>query len=186
MTAFLRKSTVEVGNSGHWIEAAGQSEESPHKGFPLLENEHGTFMFLPIDHCLLDSLSELSELGVAHLRIDNRFMSEGLFTRVMEHFNNPSEESFEMIKDASQARLIRGFYNTNKSDVLFKKLKNYRIQRKDKGTQVFLLVSFLQVEPDHVEGALEEFRLFVPDEIGEQISHVLEDLHHTVYTMRTC
>lgn len=126
-----RKSTLEMANSSHWMEADGQSEESPHKGFPLLENIHGTFMFLPSDHCLLDYLSELESLGISYLRVDNRFMNKDLYDQVIKHMDSPSEKSFEELKEISSTRLIRGFYNTNKSDVLFKKLKNYRIQRKD-------------------------------------------------------
>lgn len=126
-----RESTMEMGNASHWIEASGQSEESPHKGFPLLENQHGTFMFLPSDHCLLDHMSELKELGINYLRIDNRFMEEDFFKSALNQLENPSEENFNELKALSKSRLIRGFFNTNKSDVLFKKLKNHRIQRKD-------------------------------------------------------
>ncbi len=126
-----RESTLEVGDTGHWLEAAGQSEESPHKGFPLLENRHGTFMFLPSDHCLLDYLKDLKEVGISYLRLDNRFMSKELLESVLEQVKAPSIEGFQRVKEISEARLIRGFYNTNKSDVLFKKLKNHRIQRRD-------------------------------------------------------
>ncbi|MBK25535.1 MAG: hypothetical protein CME70_16180 [Halobacteriovorax sp.] len=126
-----RESTLEMGNTNHWLEAAGQSEESPHKGFPLLENRHGTYMFLPSDHCLLDHLKDLSEVGISNLRIDNRFMSDELLNLVLEQVKTPSEEGYLKIKENSESRLIRGFYNTNKSDVLFKKLKNHRIQRRD-------------------------------------------------------
>lgn len=126
-----REAALEMSNSQHWIEASGQSEESPHKGFPLVENQHGTFMFLPSDHCLLDHLSELEDLGINCLRIDNRFMEESFSTEVFLFTTNPSEKGFEKIKALSSQRLIRGFFNINKSDVLFKKLKNHRIQRVD-------------------------------------------------------
>jgi putative protease len=125
------EAALEMNNSNHWIEASGQSEESPHKGFPLLENQHGTFMFLPSDHCLLDHLSELKELGIDHLRIDNRFMNSALTEEVCSFILNPVEDGIEKLKELSGQRLIRGFFNTNKSDVLFKKLKNHRIQRID-------------------------------------------------------
>lgn len=126
-----REAALEMNNATHWIEASGQSEESPHKGFPLLENQHGTFMFLPSDHCLLDHLSELKELGIHSLRIDNRFMDSSLEAQTYNFLSNPSSDGFEKIKELSKQRLIRGFFNTNKSDVLFKKLKNHRIQRID-------------------------------------------------------
>lgn len=125
------EAALEMNNTTHWIEASGQSEESPHKGFPLLENQHGTFMFLPSDHCLLDHLVELKELGIDILRIDNRFMDQNLSLQTFKFLNHQKSDGFEKIKELSPQRLIRGFFNTNKSDVLFKKLKNHRIQRID-------------------------------------------------------
>jgi len=100
------------------------SEESPHKGFPLVENNHGTFMFYPKHHCLLD---RLVDIPVDYLRVDLR--------------NNISKEiwpllgiqnSFEKIKMLYGKDLIRGYFQVNKSDVQFKKLKNkFRQERQD-------------------------------------------------------
>jgi len=36
------------------LEAYGTSEESPHSGFPIVENRHGTFMFNVKDLSLLE------------------------------------------------------------------------------------------------------------------------------------
>src|SRR5690606_28287579 len=36
------------------LAALGESEESPHKGFPIVENRHGTFMFHIKEFCLLE------------------------------------------------------------------------------------------------------------------------------------
>ncbi|MFT6603513.1 MAG: putative protease [Bacteriovoracaceae bacterium] len=58
-------------------------------------------------------------------------MDESLYKEVYQFLNSPVKSDFEKIKEASPQRLIRGFFNTNKSDVLFKKLKNHRIQRID-------------------------------------------------------
>ena len=45
--------------SGEFLEATGESEESPHKGFPLIENSHGTFMFHIKRLFLLEHLEHL-------------------------------------------------------------------------------------------------------------------------------
>src|SRR5690606_2537676 len=56
--------------------ALGESEESPLKGFPIIENKHGTFMFHIKEFCLLEFREELKNMGLSHMRIDLR--SEGL------------------------------------------------------------------------------------------------------------
>ena len=113
-----------------FLEAIGESEESPHKGFPIVENRHGTFMFHIRHFFLLDYLEDLKEIGVSSLRIDLRFDED--FTHlpsVMEVLNN--HDLAKQFKENYPHEVIRGFYHVNRSDVLFKKLKNYRIQRKD-------------------------------------------------------
>ncbi len=102
------------------LEAMGESEESPHKGFPLIENSHGTFMFHIKRLNLTKHLDELKELNLSFARFDSRFDDEEIFKNVLSE--NFDQYPFDCIK---------GFFNINKSDVLFKKLKNYRIQRKD-------------------------------------------------------
>lgn len=106
--------------SNDYIEAIGESEESPHKGFPLVENKNGTFMFHIKRLNLTKHLEELKELGLTYARFDNRFDDEHVFEDTLKQ--NFSDYPYDSIK---------GFFNINKSDVLFKKLKNYRIQRKD-------------------------------------------------------
>ena len=43
------------------IIAIGKSEETPHKGFKILENRHGTFMFNPKDLFLLEYMEEITQ-----------------------------------------------------------------------------------------------------------------------------
>lgn len=111
-----------------FIEATGESEESPHKGFPLLENQHGTFMFHIKDLFLLDRIEELTQTGITYARIDLRFNDIRLLQKITSVKNN---EQAQAVKALYGVDVIRGYFNVNKSDVLFKKLKNYRIQRKD-------------------------------------------------------
>ncbi|MBT4792044.1 MAG: hypothetical protein HON90_10770 [Halobacteriovoraceae bacterium] len=112
------------------IEAMGESEESPHKGFPILENRHGTFMFHIKDLFLLDKLDELMQTGAQYYRLDLRHQEDlNLITDIV----NPraKENHFAQVKQAYKRDVIRGYFHINKSDVLFKKLKNSRVQRKD-------------------------------------------------------
>ncbi len=112
------------------IEALGESEESPHKGFPLIQNQHGTFMFHVKDLFLLDRWAELKETGLNYLRIDLRFEQDRALLKEISKIQNDFTVG-ESVKALYQKDVIRGYYQINKSDVLFKKLKNYRIQRKD-------------------------------------------------------
>ncbi len=121
----------QVQNS--FIEANGTSEESPHSGFPIIENRHGTFMFNVKDLYLLDVFNELSEMGINHARIDLRFDDnfKNYLKNIVNLLSGKIQESDLSIKKNHLRPLIRGFYNINKSDVLFTKLKNKRTQRQD-------------------------------------------------------
>lgn len=112
-----------------FIEATGESEESPHKGFPLIENSHGTFMFHIKRLSLIEHLAELSSLGLSTIRYDGRF-DDQFMARPLEQLLQAQIDILSFKKDYPY-EAIKGYYNINKSDVLFKKLKNTRIQRKD-------------------------------------------------------
>ena len=116
-----------------YIEASGSSEESPHTGFPLIENSHGTFMFNVKDLYLLDQLDELNSFGIQNIRVDLRFDQsfDHHFSNVISLFSGKIMESDLSMKKNPIRPLIKGFYNINKTDVLFTKLKNKRIERKD-------------------------------------------------------
>jgi putative protease len=101
------------------LAALGESEESPHKGFPIVENKHGTFMFHIKEFCLLEYREDLMNTGLDTFRIDLRW--EGLSH--LSHLNN--------LKESYPKDLMRGFYLVNKTDVLFPKLKNSRLQKRE-------------------------------------------------------
>ena len=114
--------------SDEFLIASGESEESPHKGFPLIENKHGTFMFHIKRLFLLDTFKELEEAGIDFLRLDTRFDKESYTKELKAIFENKDGSIFKSIYPYD---VIKGYFNINKTDVLFKKLKNYRLQRKD-------------------------------------------------------
>jgi putative protease len=113
------------------ISAVGESEESPHKGFPIVENRHGTFMFHIKDFCLVDYAQELKNLGLSYFRVDLRFSDFSQLKEVKILTDNFNETTFTEFKEKYPQDLMRGFYLVNKSDVLFPKLKNHRLQNRE-------------------------------------------------------
>ena len=99
------------------------SEESSHQNFPVLENRHGTFMFHEKYFYLLDHLEEL-KICADYARLDLRF--DDLFEPVMEMLK---KETYS--RDNFSKKTMRGFFHRNKSDVLFKKLKNGLLQERE-------------------------------------------------------
>jgi putative protease len=113
------------------LSAIGESEESPHKGFPIVENRHGTFMFHIKDFCVLEFAQDLKKAGLAALRVDLRwsdFTQLKDITSLVEEF---SETKFSGLKENYPQDLMRGYYLVNKTDVLFPKLKNSRLQNRE-------------------------------------------------------
>lgn len=112
------------------LAALGESEESPHKGFPLVENAHGTFMFHIKEFCLIEYAHELREMGLAYFRIDQRWDNQ-LFTEIAGLVKHFDQSQFEAFKEQYTQDMMRGFYLVNKTDVLFPKLKNSRLQKRE-------------------------------------------------------
>ncbi len=110
--------------------AIGESEESPHKGFPLVENQHGTFMFHIKEFCLIEYSHELKAMGLSYFRIDQRWETPFL-TDITSLITDFKVSAFELFKENYHQDLMRGFYLVNKTDVLFPKLKNSRLQKRE-------------------------------------------------------
>ena len=110
----------QLGERSEWI---ADSEESSHQNFPVLENRHGTFMFHEKYFYLLDHLEDLKECA-DYARIDLRF--DDIFESIMEMF-----ETKAYSRDLFSKKTMRGFFHRNKSDVLFKKLKNSLLQDRE-------------------------------------------------------
>ena len=113
------------------IAALGESEESPHKGFPIVENQHGTFMFHIKEFCLVDYAKELNDLGLSYFRIDQRWENPSRIVEIATLAKSFTQEGFDSLKENYSQDLMRGFYLVNKTDVLFPKLKNSRLQGRD-------------------------------------------------------
>lgn len=112
---------------GDQLIAVGKSEETPHKGFKILENRHGTFMFNPKDLCLLDFLDEIFSFGQVDLRIDFRYYSKIKMITDFGHL------PFLDFKEIYLGKYTKGFFQVNKTKSVFSRLKNSKILRKDQG-----------------------------------------------------
>lgn len=124
--------SITKGVNNNFLMASGESEESPHKGFPLVENRHGTFMFHVKDQCLLEHIDELKSFGLSHFRIDlRRTDKNSLLIPIQNLIKDFDITKAKEIKSSYGNDVIKGYYNVNKSDVLFPKLKNYRLQKRE-------------------------------------------------------
>lgn len=117
--------------TGENIMLNASSEETPHKGFFVIENRHGTFMFLPKDQYLLDVFEELTVTGIQFMRLDHRFL-EGEFSLndMLNLVALENKEKWLNFKENYSNKFIRGYFNVNKSDAIFPKLKNTRTKKK--------------------------------------------------------
>ncbi len=113
------------------LAALGESEESPHKGFPIVENQHGTFMFHIKEFCLIEFALELKEMGLSYFRIDQRWETPSKLSGIITLAQQFDQSQFETFKTDYSQDLMRGFYLVNKTDVLFPKLKNSRLQKRE-------------------------------------------------------
>lgn len=160
------------------LEIIGSSQESPHSGFPIVENRHGTFMFHLKDHCLLDEYDVLRDAGIGHFRIDDRFyrspefnleslLCELSLNRLVEL---EEKERDRLLKAYWPCSLIKGFFRANKSDVLFKKLKNSRLQNRDESyigdvvdVQKDSHIAFIVKAPSKILEVGQRLRIYTPD-----------------------
>ncbi len=113
------------------IAALGESEESPHKGFPIVENAHGTFMFHIKEFSLIDFASELDQAGVDFFRIDQRWENPSRLQEIAGLIHAFDQNQFDLFRNSYSQDLMRGFYLVNKTDILFPKLKNSRLQNRE-------------------------------------------------------
>ncbi|MBL7665657.1 MAG: U32 family peptidase [Bacteriovoracaceae bacterium] len=125
-----RKLLSVLGSDKEEIIASGSSEESPHKGFPLIENRHGTFMFHIKDQSLMEYLEDLSQINLAYGRVDLRQRNFRLLENVAR-LNAGDKNEITTIKNEYGTELTKGYFHVNKTDVLFPKLKNQRLLPRD-------------------------------------------------------
>jgi U32 family peptidase len=121
-------------NKPNMIKANAHSEESVHKDFLTIENTIGTQFLHSKYFCWLEMIPALKKMKMHKVRIDLRENMTHLgelmdFIRPIVDGIVPFDK--EIIKDfikQNNYSISRGFFYVNKTDVLFPKLKNYRLQ----------------------------------------------------------
>lgn len=125
-------SSLESAPDTEELLAEGVSEESHHKGFILQENHHGTLMFHPKDLGLLERWQDLASAGVDVVRIDHRHLASDASLAELEAFlMDPAFENAVLLRDTWNRKWMRGYFDVNKSDILFPKLKNPHLRQRD-------------------------------------------------------
>ena len=77
-------------------------------------------MFLPKDQFLLDVFDDVKSTGVEYVRLDHRFLEGKVsLSRVIELYNSNDQEKWKDFKDNYANKLIRGYFNVNRSDAIF-------------------------------------------------------------------
>jgi putative protease len=129
------------------LEMTGSSCESPHRGFPVLENKHGTFMFNTKNLCLIEHIAELADCGVKFfrldLRFDNIFCELSNIVELQQHFSDDTAIALKE-KLKKYFPVTRGFYPVNKTNVLFEKLKNQNLLSQNNNDQIGEVIDVLK------------------------------------------
>lgn len=114
------------------LRATASSEESFHSGFRVLENKHGTLVFLGKDYCLMELIEEVEALGLVALRIDFRLNENAETLKTMAGlFTVTSNLAAADILENYSVETTRCFYKSNNTDKAFVRLKNENLTRRD-------------------------------------------------------
>ena len=164
-------SAEETLGQPQFLQAYGESEESPHRGFFFHQGQLGMLMFLPKELSLLPHLEELRKTGISALRLDLRFENRMSFLPALcDLIQNFDLNKYSEFKSIYPAALIAGFFHANQTDRQFKKLKNVLLGRK--GPDYFGEVKevkkdayiVIQVGPhDRSLESLQKFHFVTPD-----------------------
>lgn len=117
--------------SSSYRQTFASSEESVHKGFIVRENHWGTILFHPKHFSVLSRWESINEYKNCHLLVDLRLVENDLnrlkFYQLIVNFANginDKKQMEEVFLNDFPFPLFRGFFDTNKTDILFSKLKN--------------------------------------------------------------
>ncbi|MDH4468805.1 MAG: U32 family peptidase [Bacteriovoracaceae bacterium] len=180
----LKEKQIELmGNDQYSLYAIVDSQESPHHGFTSMENASGTLLFHPKFLNLFDQ--NLSELGLTHGRVE--FCLTGESNLSIEQKN--SRELFfkkGTLKESEYSfPSLRGFFHTNKSKVIFKKLKNQNLVARSKEYAGHILDTvkgeFLIMQVEHELGLQRGEELLLRNPEGEETIIKLMELKNTSF-----
>lgn len=114
------------------IQAFAASEESNYRPFPMIENIHGTFMFLDKDQFILDKLEKLDKAGLFSTRIDLRHLSsEGHSANNIDIICQQYSLNTSTLREKWKRKTQQPFFKSNKTTVLFSKIRSKQRQHRD-------------------------------------------------------
>ncbi len=112
-------------------------EDGKNKHFPLIENQHGTFMYYEKDMFLVPYLAEMAAAGVDYARIDTKFFDDAaLLAALQVYLADSGAAQVAALKALLGPRLTRGFFKSNRTDKQFKRLKNKYLAVRDDAVYV--------------------------------------------------
>lgn len=122
----------QFSNNREYVEGEFDSCETSHRKLPIIENQHGTFIFHHRDHCLLENVDELEEVGPGYCRVDLRWGNcFSLLDQVISLINKSNNDVIKKLMQDWPREVRKDFYLANKTDLLFDKLINLSIKRND-------------------------------------------------------
>ncbi|CAM2007391.1 U32 family peptidase C-terminal domain-containing protein [Acanthopleuribacter pedis] len=102
-----------------------EDEGHANKHYPLVENQHGTFMYYEKDLFLVPYLAEMADAGIDYARLDAKFFDDtALLPALKAYLETAVDENLAAVKALLGPRLSRGFFKSNRTDKQFKRLKN--------------------------------------------------------------
>lgn len=166
-----------LNQNGEYIQEYIDSEESHHSDFLFIQTKFGTSMFAPKTLNLTQYSHSLENFS---FKIDLRDSAQEEKISMYDHI-------FKKQDFISLKKCFQGFFIKNKTDVLFKKLKNIHLQEDPLGKVLdrkkgsYLLVQFFE----SFEG--KNFIIITPE--GKSINYALttvESLGNNLYKLNDC
>lgn len=116
-----------------WREVLAESEESNSRPFPIIDNSHGTFMYLDKDQYILHKLDAITEGCPTYIRIDLRHLSEfPLSAYNIESVTSQALSNPEELRKSWPRPTIAPFFKSNLTTKQFKLLNSeLRFSRDD-------------------------------------------------------
>ncbi|MGK0290337.1 MAG: putative protease [bacterium] len=116
------------------------SEDRPDRWSPVIENEHGTFMFNDRDLFILDNEQELKEAQIDMARIEP--YTDQQYELLQEC--TKTEEWVKLLKEQWPQKTTRGFFRANKTNAPFVRLTNKFLQGK-RGREVGRVIEYVKM-----------------------------------------
>lgn len=116
-----------------WREVLAQTEDSGSRPFPVIDNNHGTFMYLDKDQCILHKLDTLADGCPAYIRLDLRHIGEfPESAHDIERIALQGKETPEELRKTWPRPTIAPFFKSNLTTKQFKLLNSeVRFNRDD-------------------------------------------------------